>query len=104
MSDDNKVAVCREHDLLLSHALNQAQEGACDMLILDEVISAYHCNAINQERLNQFLDHKPESLELVLTGRNAPQTFLDRADYVTEMQNKKHPFDQGIPAREGIEY
>ena len=42
--------------------------------------------------------------EIVLTGRNPAQTLVDLADYVTEMRKEKHPFDQGVRARKGIEY
>ena len=50
------------------------------------------------------LDQKPDRLELVLTGRNAPQAFLDRAHLVTEMRLRKHYFYSGVKAREGIDY
>jgi cob(I)alamin adenosyltransferase len=43
-------------------------------------------------------------VEVVLTGRGAPDVLLDLADYVTEMSPVKHPFDQGVPARKGVEY
>ena len=45
----------------------------------------------------------PDCLEVVLTGRNPGEELLKLADYVTEMKKIKHPFDQGIPARKGIE-
>ena len=39
-----------------------------------------------------------------MTGRNPPQELIDRADYVTEMVLRKHPYEQGIPARQGVEF
>jgi len=51
-----------------------------------------------------LLDARPKTTELVLTGRNAPQEVLQKADLVTLMQAEKHPFEQGIAARPGIEY
>jgi cob(I)alamin adenosyltransferase len=51
-----------------------------------------------------ILDRKPDNMELVLTGRNAPQELIDRADLVTEMLLVKHPYNKGIAARKGIEY
>jgi len=42
-------------------------------------------------------------LEIVLTGRNPSDKLLERADYITEMVKKRHPYDKGIAAREGIE-
>ena len=51
-----------------------------------------------------FLDHRPADLEVVMTGRKPPEELLLRADYVTEMEKIKHPFDRKILARRGIEY
>ena len=50
-----------------------------------------------------FLVHRPDHLEIVLTGRDPGEELLELAEYVTEMKKIKHPFDQGIPARKGIE-
>jgi cob(I)alamin adenosyltransferase len=47
---------------------------------------------------------RPEGVEVVLTGRNAPQGFIELADYVSEIANKKHPFDSGQKARKGVEW
>ena len=54
--------------------------------------------------LEEMLRTRPENTELVLTGRNAPETLTSAAHYVTEMKKIKHPYDCGIPAREGIEF
>ena len=54
--------------------------------------------------MEAFLKTKPEGLEVVLTGRNPAPSLVDAADYVTEMCKRKHPFDNGIPARKGIEF
>jgi cob(I)alamin adenosyltransferase len=51
-----------------------------------------------------ILDSRPEDLELILTGRCAPEKIIERADLVSEIKNIKHPFDKGIKGREGIEY
>lgn len=103
MSDTQKNEIYQEHTAMLAAACSQAYQGTLDMLILDEVISAYQHNAIDRAALEQFLHDRPTNLELVLTGRDAPQFFVDMADYVTEMRKIKHPYDNGISAREGIE-
>ena len=69
-----------------------------------ESIAAYRLGLIPRERFLDFLDRKPEDLELVLTGRDAPEELKSRADYVSEIVKRKHPFDKGIPAREGVEF
>jgi len=50
-----------------------------------------------------LLDERPRQVELVLTGRKAPQALIDRADLVTEMREIKHYYVQGVEARVGIE-
>lgn len=51
-----------------------------------------------------FLDSRPENLEVVMTGRNPSPALAERADYLTEMCLRKHPYEAGISARKGIEY
>ena len=75
-----------------------------DLLVLDEVISACNHGTVPEEALLEFLQNKPENLEVVLTGRNPSEALLAQADYVTEMKKIKHPFDRGVLARKGIEY
>ena len=74
------------------------------MMILDEAIPAYRYHALDNELLEELINNKPDGLELILTGRDAPKSILQAADYVTEMRKRKHPYDDGIPAREGIEF
>lgn len=88
------------HDQLLQKAL----ELNCDVLVLDEVCGACSTNLLSMEPLQQLLEHKPQGLEIVMTGRNPQPCLLERADYITEMVKRKHPFDKGVAAREGIEY
>lgn len=59
---------------------------------------------LSEEKLVEFLEHKPRGLEIVLTGHAVSDKVLELADYVTEIRKVKHPYDQGITAREGIEY
>ena len=103
-TEKQKSEVYREHTDLLCKAIQQAQDGACDLLILDEVISAYQHSTLDRAALAAFLENKPRSLELVLTGRNAPEQFIAMADYVTEMRKIKHPYESGTAAREGVEF
>lgn len=74
------------------------------LLVLDEIMAAVSGGFVSGETLISALDTKPEGLEVVLTGRNPSEALLKRADYVTEMRAVKHPYDNGINARKGIEY
>lgn len=84
-------------------AVEAARAGACDLLVLDEAMAAVSTGLIDEDLLRNFVENKPQPLELVLTGRNPPEWLLERADYVTEMVKRKHPFDSGISARTGVE-
>ena len=74
------------------------------LLVLDECLAAYRLDLLPRERFLAFLDHRPEDLELVMTGRDAPKELICRADYVSEIMKRRHPFDAGVPAREGVEF
>jgi len=96
-------------DVRLAHeGLDRARaamlSGHYDIVVLDEVCVALHFELLTWPEVLLFLEQKPEHVELVLTGRRAPQELLERADLVTEMREVKHPYNQGVAARKGIEY
>lgn len=73
------------------------------LVILDEINVAVYFNLINEEKVLELMEDKPKGVELVLTGRYAPESFIQRADLVTEMQEIKHYFTRNVSARDGIE-
>lgn len=77
--------------------------GRYRIVVLDEVNTLLHFAILPVEPVLRLMDAKPAAVELVLTGRYAPQALLDRADLVTEMAEKRHYFQKGIQARDGIE-
>jgi cob(I)alamin adenosyltransferase len=77
--------------------------GDYDLVILDEVNIALHYGLIQFEDLQAALVGRAEQVEVVLTGRYAPQKLIDMADLVTEMREIKHYYSQGVEARIGIE-
>ena len=74
-----------------------------DIVVLDEINMAVDYGLIPLNHLLQLIDSKPETVELILTGRNAKAEIMDRADLVTEMVDRKHYYTEGVSAREGIE-
>ena len=78
--------------------------GSYDLIILDEIIMAIDFGLLPLEDVKEALAQKPPELHVILTGRNAPAQLIEIADLVTEMQEIKHPYRQGIPAQKGIEY
>lgn len=84
---------------------SQAVLGGCyDVVVLDEVDVASACGLLAGEDVLDLIDARPEHVELVLTGRDAPAALVDRADLVTEMREVKHYYRQGVLSRPGIEY
>ncbi len=77
--------------------------GEHDMVILEEGNVAAACGLFPLQALLDILDARPESVEIVITGRNAHPRIIERADLVTEMKEIKHYFHRGIAARVGIE-
>lgn len=75
-----------------------------DIVILDEISLALYFKLIPLEEVIEILKNKPNSLELILTGRGMPEEIISLADLVTEMKEIKHPYKRGISARWGIEY
>lgn len=103
MTEEQKKAAACAYTGLFESVTKKAAEEAYDLLVIDEFMSAYNHGLIDQKKAIDFLLHRPERLEVVLTGREPGEEILKLADYVTEMRKGKHPFDEGIPARKGIE-
>ena len=77
--------------------------GAHDVVILDEGALAVDLGLVSLSALLDLITKKPEHVELVITGRNAPPELIDAADLVTEMKEIKHYYHTGVHARTGIE-
>lgn len=88
----------------LAMANDVAASGSADILVLDEISLAAHFDLISVDDIVGVIEHRQPHVELVLTGRNMPREVLDRADLITEMHQVRHPFEQGVMARRGIEY
>ncbi len=94
------VADCRAG---VEKARQGLASGAYDVVILDEIIVALYFELITRADVESLMDARPETTELVLTGRRAPDWLIERADLVTEMVPVKHYFDRGVANRKGIE-
>ncbi|MFV0342165.1 MAG: cob(I)yrinic acid a,c-diamide adenosyltransferase, partial [Anaerocolumna sp.] len=88
----------------LQETIQRVKKEQFDVLVMDEVIATYNHEFVDQKEFVDFLSTKPEHLEVILTGRNPAKELLELADYVSNIQKVKHPYDLGIPARDGIEY
>lgn len=79
------------------------QEGAYDLVVLDEVNIGLYYKLFSLDQVIQALENRDPGVEVVLTGRYAPEELIELADLVTEMKEIKHYYQQGVEARKGIE-
>ncbi len=100
----SKEQLNQEVQQTLAYANQEILSQKYDLVVLDEIFVAISQGLITVKQVQELLDSKPASVELVLTGRNAPPEIAQRADLVTEMLMIKHPFTDGTIARRGIEY
>ena len=86
-------------------AQEKIASGAYDVILLDEMMYAFHHGWINVNEMIAWLkEHKPAEMHLIITGRDAPPELIEYADLVTEMREIKHPYHHGVKAQAGIEF
>ena len=100
MSELDKTEITACHNDLLRAAFS----GDFDFIVLDEFCSAYRLKLLDIELAERLILNSKDKLEIVLTGREPPEIFLEKADYISEIINRRHPYDSGISARKGIEF
>ncbi|MCM8528840.1 MAG: cob(I)yrinic acid a,c-diamide adenosyltransferase [Lentisphaeraceae bacterium] len=86
--------------------IEQTRSGEKDyhLLVLDELNIALSIGYVPVEDVVNAIKNKPEKLNIIITGRNAPQEVMDAADTVSEMVPVKHAFESGIQAQKGVEF
>lgn len=99
--DSADIALAEQGWSMAKHIFS---ENDCDLLILDELNVVLALKLLQEQEVIRGLSQRPKNMEVVITGRYAPQSILDCADLITEMQQIKHPYEAGIEAREGIEF
>ncbi len=104
---DDKLPLA-EHEQAAQEALRLSMDlitkNGHRLLILDELNIATDLGLVRTEQLMELLDAKTPEMNLVITGRNADSTLIERADLVTEMKEIKHPYQKGILAKKGIDF
>ena len=85
-------------------ARNEILSDKYDMIILDEINYVISYGLLPVEEVLALFEEKPDRLHLILTGRDAHQSIVERADLVTEMNEIKHQYSKGIKAQKGIEF
>ena len=104
MDDKEKAQAAKIFKGIFDNAVTTALTEKHDMVVLDEVFEAINAHMLSESEVYEFITHAPSSMEIVMTGHNPPQKFMDCADYITEFKKIKHPYDRGITGRIGIEF
>ncbi len=103
MSQADILAITRMHNRSLENIKKAMEQASMDMLILDEILSAYEHRLIDRGQVLSILKEE-KNMEIVLTGRRPSAVFLESADYITRMSCVRHPYEKGKQARKGIEW
>jgi cob(I)alamin adenosyltransferase len=88
----------------IARVIREFRSNTYDLVILDEFNTVLGNGYASLKDAERLIHAKPDRVELVLTGRDAPKELIQVADYVTEMKMIKHPYEKGVQARKGIEY
>jgi len=89
---------------VLAKMTETAEKRFYDVLILDEIVFCLSRGLAALEDIQRLIERRDRAVEIVLTGRGASPELIELADLVTEMRKVKHPFDQGVDARRGIDF
>ena len=102
MNEEEKQEARAFYNTLFGEAAASAE--SLDVLLLDEVCAAVSAGLLDENVLLAFLREKPAGLEVLLTGREPSEEIRKLADYISEIRMLRHPYEKGVPAREGIEW
>lgn len=101
MNEEERKQLHEANDAMFDELI--AMVADYDMIVLDECVYAMSMGLLTEDKVIDFLATKPESLEVVMSGRNPSERLMEYADYISEIKKVKHPFDQGLSSRIGIE-
>lgn len=104
LSGKEKVELKHDIDEAYDFCESVLKNHLCDILILDEIMGVIQNKLLMENDVLKLIESKPSDIEMIMTGRNVPQSIAEKADLITEMKEIKHYFNSGVAARKGIEY
>ncbi len=106
MTSEDRTQIIGEHDEMLETLCKLSRSGEADVFVLDEITYPVTLGLVREESWKQLLSMAREKTETewVFTGQDPSAQMLEAADYITDMQAVRHPYERGIAARKGIEY
>jgi cob(I)alamin adenosyltransferase len=104
LSEEEKRAMQERSKEMLERISVWFKNDEIDVLILDEIMAAIRYDIVTLEDILSLLKKRPNTIEVIMTGRDAPCELCDMADLISEINDRKHYFEAGVPARMGIEF
>ena len=104
MNDEEKAECRAQVQQHFRDTVAAVKEYGAKLLVMDEVLDAVALGMLSDEELAQFLQERPDDLEVVMTGRAPTPCVEPLCDYITRMTKVRHPYDQGLNARIGVEF
>lgn len=98
--EEHEEAAKQTFDLLYKEVMS----GKWDIVVADEIVGAVSSKVLPLEKALILIKEKPVNLDLILTGHHAPKQLIEVSDLVTEMEEIKHPFQEGILAKKGVDF
>ena len=88
----------------MTAAAEALASGDYDLVVLDELNGALNCGLLTVDEALEAIDKRHPETELVITGRGVPADIAEIADLISEITPVKHYYENGVPARKGIEF
>lgn len=104
LTEEEKKELIKSIEKGFENVKSLIMSNSCDMLIIDELVGVLSQGYLDEVKVIEVLQNKPEHMEIILTGRNASVKLIEVADLVTEMKEMKHYYSKGVVARKGIEF
>lgn len=105
MDDETRRRTAAEQSGLIPQILHELPLLSPKTIVLDELCAALNAGMISREDASALLDAALICGETAVTGRDAPDWLLKRADYVSRLLAEKHPYaSEGLAARKGVEW
>jgi cob(I)alamin adenosyltransferase len=104
MSIDELSEAAKEAKVIFEEIKNIVMKNEYDLIIIDELLGMLSLGFVKETDIIEMINNKSKDVELVITGRDAPEALIQKADYVSEIKAIKHPYEKGISSRKGIEF
>ena len=103
MTNEEKKLASMQCTFAFEMIINMAVRDGYDVVFFDEILHLIHKQMIDEDMVLNFLKNRPKGMEVILTGYYPSERLVAAADYVSHICKEKHPYDQKLPARLGIE-